>query len=73
MQIYSGQITPGPSLFQALQSGPKPPVGQDANPVAETQQASAVQAGESGERPGLPDRDGDADDGRRGRLVDLKV
>ncbi len=45
MQINSGQITPGASLFQALQSGPKVEARpQQEKPVAEAQNEAAVQA-----------------------------
>ena len=47
MQINSAQIAPGPSLFQALQSGPKADVKpQEEKPVAEAQNQAAVKAGE---------------------------
>jgi len=70
MQINSGQITPGPSLFQALQSGPKTQAaGQENKPVGEPQEQSAVQASEKTERS-ASDEDRAS---RRGGLVDLSV
>ncbi len=70
MQINSGQITPGPSLFQALQSGPKAEVRPQAQrPVGETEGRAAVQASDRSEAPSA----GSGRDFPRGSLLDISA
>lgn len=68
MQINSGQITPGASLFQALQSGPKVEAKpQQQKPVAEVQNTAAVQASDNSEQAS------GSRDFARGSLVNIQA
>ena len=68
MQINSGQITPGPQLFQALHSGPKTETrAEEQKQVAETQNETAVQASDR------PEPTATGRDFPRGSLVNIQV